>query len=210
MSRGVKPQRMKKYFAFIVASLLILILTGCDTNAADNELSANVAISEEDDSSDTFKVVAMVDSFNTANITEQKLEIETSFGHKYIFDGVIIQEDNGFDMRAVQELLQTQMDSIDLCPTGENDFEIHFIEAVPQSITWYNHYYLDAEAKEYKYPTLQQTKTVGEVGTTLILPIGMNLAIPLDSSVEGNEVIRVLRIVCEYNDQIIEYYVFFQ
>jgi len=103
------------------------------------------------------------------------------------------------------------MENDNLCLMGGavNKLELKFTETVPRSVTWYNHYYMDAETRIFIYPSLQQKNTVENIDATVILPIGGNLVAPLESSTKGREMFRIIRIVCEFDDQMIEYYIFF-
>lgn len=142
----------------------------------------------------------------TANVNIEKLEIE-SFEHKYVFNGSVIHKDNGVSSEATKELLQSQLESKNIFP-GCTELVLQFADITPHSVTWYNHYYIDAITKDFIYPSVQQSKTIDNIDTTVILPIGINLAMPLDSDLERREVFRLVRIVCEYDDQMIEYYIF--
>jgi len=192
---------MKRLICLILSVLFLFLVSSCF-------LLEKKEVSEDNSSLNSTKPGDLVDTFRTANITVEKLEAESALGHMYVFSGIKIQKDNGISAETTKEILQSQIESSNLCPAGGTDLELQFPEMIPQSVTWYNHYYMDAKTKAFIFSSIQQNKTVDTIEAAVVLPIGVNLAKTLDSNLETGEAYRIIRIVCEFDDQIIEYYIF--
>jgi len=92
--------------------VLLCAISSCSSDIKEKEegltaeKTSEKEVSEDNTTMDNVESSYAVDYFRTANITSKKLEeIETAFGYKYVFDGIIIQEDNGISSESANELL---------------------------------------------------------------------------------------------------------
>ena len=165
----------------------------------------------EDDNSlnSTDKIIA--ESFETydactVNISIEKLEFEmASFEKEFVFQGSVIPKDTGADFEKIKNSFTVQKENGNLFSPIPAVLELHFSDAIPKSVTWYGIYINNGNIA---YPGLSIPMPLDNVDVKTILPIGMNLAAPLDSNSTSKEYYRIIRIVCEYGDQTVEYNVF--
>lgn len=148
-----------------------------------------------------------IDVINTVNITEEKMEITSSLGNKYVFEGIKIQEGNEITAEKVKELLQNYIDNKNLCPSETMNLNLQFTERIPSSVTWYN-YYISAETKKINFSSLNQGNTIDNVDSTINLPIGLDMVYVSDSKFPSDKHYRTIRIVCDFDGQTVEYYIF--
>ena len=194
---------MKRVFYLAILIIFLFMLSSCSLPEKQENFEDNISLDEID------KIIGdPIDAFYSANVTIEKLEVESYLGNKFIFNGVEIPEDKGINFETIGDLLKAHIENDDLCPMGSGDIKFYFTKAVPHSITWYNHYYMDLNG-QFLYPSLWQTNTIDNVDASVVLPIGMDLAVSLDSHYPPKEHYRILRIVCEFDNQTIEYVVIF-
>lgn len=191
---------MKRFICIIMLIILILAISSCS-------LLKMIENPEENNSLTINKPGDLIDSFHTVNITKERLEIKTSLGFKYVFNGIEIQEDNGVNAETTNNLLKGQIENNNLCPTGETNLEIQFSDVMPRSVTWYNNYYMDLY-NGFIYSDLQQMHTIDNVNASVVLPIGIDIAVPLNANYPSDKHYRIIRIVCDFDTQKVEYYIF--
>jgi len=142
----------------------------------------------------------------TATISKDKLEMDSNDA-TYMFDGVTIQKDDD-DYSAIKEYFKKQYEAGNLCHEDPTKLELQFADNIPQSITW-SEYYYHLESDSFLYGNPNSTSTVENVGENAILQIGINDSIVLNSSYPPKKCYRIIRIVCRYENQMVEYYIFF-
>ena len=145
---------------------------------------------------------------STVKITAEALEIETTSGDKYVFPGNGIEGDRGISVDSAKEQLQAQKKRGALCSSLDSTLTLEFPDALPDAVKCYNHYYLDDDAQEFLYTDLQKTITVAEVKATTAIPIGMDMASAVSAVLSPVPHYRIVRIVCEFGEQTVEYYIF--
>lgn len=196
---------MKHFFCFMIFIAVLVMLSSCsfveEKKGSKDPSSQSTAESGE---------LVVTDVFSSVNIAGEKLEVTSSLGNKYVWNGTEIQEDMGIDLEVAREQLHAQIEGKTLCPMVSDDLELRFTDKIPTSIKWYNHYYIDANTEEFIYLTLQNNNTVAddEIGASVTFPVGTDLAAPLFASDPSPAYYRMLRIVCTFEDQTMEYFIF--
>ncbi|MCL1806641.1 MAG: hypothetical protein FWG31_02945 [Oscillospiraceae bacterium] len=143
---------------------------------------------------------------NAAHISAEKLEMATP-GVTYVFDGIMIEEDKGILPVECFDILTAQLERDDFLPGVGIDLTLDFTDEIPRSITWYNHYYMTTNGG-FLYHNLQQAELIDKVDTSVVLQTGLNLAAGLSSTYPPQEHYRIIRIVCEFDEKKVEYYIF--
>ena len=141
-------------------------------------------------------------------ITPAALEIETSTGETYVFPGNVIEADRGLTPGAAAEQLRAQGERGALCPPIKNTVTLEFPDAVPTSVACYNHYYLDAAEERFLYEDLQKTLFLEPTKSSVSVPLQMDMAFALNSVLTSHSYCRILRLVCSFEAQTVEYYIF--
>lgn len=103
----------------IIFSNCLLSFSSCSFSMSEPDLLE--PIDKEIDLGDIVSVGDPIDIFHTAIITPERIRIKSSFGHKYSFDGNVIQEDTGISADKVKYLLQKRIEENNICPTSDLD-----------------------------------------------------------------------------------------
>ena len=186
---------MKRLICLVLSFLLLLLLPSCSPAREDPEAEAPKELSGT--------VVS-----SAVRITPEALEIETSTGDKYVFPGNVIEADRGISAAAAAEQLQAQKARGALCPPPGTSLALEFTDAVPKSVACYNHYYLDAEGEKFLYEDLQKTIFIEPTKASATVPIETDMAFALSSVLSPAPHYRIVRIVCRFETQTVEYYIF--
>ena len=112
---------------------------------------------------------------------------------------------NGVDKSGVSSSMTTESAGA-MFPMVPQELVFDFSDEIPQSITWYEIYISHGEVK---CPSLSIPHLIETVGENTVLPVRINLAAVLDSDVNIDPIYRVFRIICQYEEQTVEYNVLF-
>lgn len=191
-------RHIMKWAACAVLVIVILFLIVCFMRKNES-LSVlwhkYMAGSEESEELFHFSVQASADA--------EKLEINW-FGENVLFRGNKIESDRGIGGDGFQETFQGLLAG-KILPGDLTEIVLHFSDSIPDRLVWYS-CYLDSDGSVIYSGSNDNTKgtNVKHIEKTVNLPIGMNLAPGLDSSL-GRIVYRYIRIVCTYEEQTMEY-----
>lgn len=141
----------------------------------------------------------------TVNMSIEKLET-VFLGKEFVYQGSVIPKDSGVDFDKIKNTFVDQKENGNLFPVVPSVLELQFSDSIPQSVTWYGIYMSDGNIA---YPSLSIPKPLENIDVNTILPIGINLTPLLDADLTPKEYYRIIRIVCEYDDRIVEYNIFF-
>lgn len=140
------------------------------------------------------------------NANMEHIEISL-YGKEFVFQGNVISKDNDVDFEKIKNSFVEQKGNGNLVPDNPTILELRFLDVVPQAITWCDIYIRDGNIV---CPSLSKPQSVDEISAKTILPVGVNAVAALDSDMNADPAYKIIRFVCEYNDQTVEYVVFFE
>ncbi|MCL2488740.1 MAG: hypothetical protein FWE80_08660, partial [Oscillospiraceae bacterium] len=184
---------MKRLISLIFTVLLLFMLSSCSSD--------EVKKGQQDDTllnSSAQPATGPCEPYDscTVNISTEKLEMD--FLEKgFVFQGDVMPKDDGVDFEKIEKSFAEQKENGNLFPASPRTLELRFSEAIPLSVTWYDIYMVNGNIA---YPSISIPRPLDTVGVKTILPIGMNMAMALDSDSTPKEYYRIIRIVCEYDD----------
>lgn len=140
-----------------------------------------------------------------ATINKEKLEIDSNNG-TYIFYSNIIQDENNSNFK-LSEYFEEMLEAGSLCHQDPVELTLQFADEMPSAVMWCQYYY---RAGEGTFPnnSPEDTTTIDNVSEEVVLQLGNNISV-LDSSIHPTKTYRIIRIICQYNSQTMEYYVIF-
>ena len=192
---------MKLLFCLAITAFLVFTLSSCSSQGKEKPLGGDGAFN-------SFIQGDEYDSCYLVSISMENLEMTSSMGHKYVFSGNVVLEDYGVCPETVKELLETHTLNNESFPALINELILTFTGAKPKSVTCYYHYYSDMNGNLI-YQSLQQIHSVENADDAVVLPIGTDHAVVLNSNhSEQKDHFRIIRIVCEFDDNLVEYYIY--
>jgi len=192
---------MKQVSCLIISIIFLLGLSSCSSHRKDNKPKDTSSLNSTD------KIIeGPLDTYDcAASVSMEKLEFNSS-DKNFTFKGEVIPKDDGPDFEKIIHSFAEQKENGNLFPGSSTEIELRFTDSIPQAITWYEIYVRNGGID---YPGLSIPHPVNEIGAKTILPIGINMAMALDSSIHTKLAHKSIRIVCEYDDRTVEYTVFF-
>ena len=185
---------MKRFSCIIAAAILFFALTSCSSNVKGT-------VSGDESSFD-----GVILEYLTANTTTEQIEANIS-GKDYIFQGNVISSNDGIDFEKAVNYYNEQKEKDNLISGYFSGLELQFSESIPKSIMWYDIFRKDGDiVADYAYVASNSLSTVDKIAP---LKFGTNPAFyPFSSKLE-DVFPTIVRVVCEYDDQLVEYYVCF-
>jgi|GEM_PF-5719224 hypothetical protein len=185
---------MKRFSCIIAAAILLLTLTSCFSNEKE-------IVSSDDNSFD-----GVVLPYLTGDETADCIKINSS-DKAFVFQGNVISSDDGIDFEKAANYYNEQKEKDNLISGYFSGLELQFSESIPKSVMWYDIFRKDGDIiADYAYVASNSLSTVDKTAT---LKFGTNPAFYPFSSKAEDAFPTIVRIVCEYDDQLVEYYVCF-
>lgn len=201
ISEGVNE--IMKRFLLTLSVLFLLTFSCCSFSNEKDRVQEEVDLSENTES---FNVSG---SSCKVKINKDKLEI-SSDNETYIFNGITVQSNNDYAYSEIKEHFKKQYEDGNLSHNNPTELELQFEDEIPKSIAWCEYYY-DPELDSFLYSNMEVTSTVEEeeISENTVLKIGSNKSVILDSSSKPQKRYRIIRLVCGFDEQMVEYYIFF-
>lgn len=195
---------MKKLILVGIASAAFMLFFGCAQNQG-NEAGGPTNAAKE--------TQPVEKKFTNVTITDDKMEFESKGGTLAI-DGTAIESDDLNSSHSIGERFGRLLHSNSVLSTNHSSqILIKFKDVPPERIKWFDYYmnadgaFIYAGPKDMAAKEGAQAHSIGEVGELTILEAGMSRDRALSSSQQ--KTYRGIRIICEYEDRLVEHLMLF-
>lgn len=195
---------MKKLILVCFALVAFMLFFGCSPNQGIVASSPTKAAKE---------TPPVEKKYTTVTISNDKMEFESKGGTLAI-DGTAIQSEALNSSHSIGERFYRLLLSNSIFSTNySSEILIKFNNVPPERIKWFDYYmnadgaFIYAGPKDRAAKEGAQAHSLGEVGESTILEAGMSRDRVLSSTQQ--KTYRGIRIVCEYEDRLVEHLMLF-
>lgn len=189
---------MKRFLYLVISIVFLVILSSC----ASGEQSE---MQEDIDAVSTIISEIPLDTSCIATINIEKLEIESINGI-YTFYGNAIQDENNSDF-VLSDCFEEMRETGILCHQDPVELTIRFSDEIPSVVMWSQNYFR-AATDAFPNSTSKEPTTIENLNEEIVLQLGNNISV-LDSSIHPEKTYRIIRLICQYDNKNMEYYIIF-